>query len=83
MNIMVDACRKSFATEGVTLSGFRKDEDCKPIGLWRIPFDGCRRCKARGANLSGKRTKFFPEFKGEVFVFLQVAQGVQSAFYFL
>ena len=23
MNIMVDACRKSFATEGVTLSGFR------------------------------------------------------------
>ena len=29
----------AFAAEGVTLSGVRKDEDCKPTGLWRIPFN--------------------------------------------
>lgn len=27
------------ATEGVTLSGIRKDEDCKLIELWRNSFD--------------------------------------------
>lgn len=46
------------ATEGVKLSGVRKDKDCMPMELWRSSntlFE-CRRGKAK-ANLSGKRTK--------------------------
>lgn len=57
------------ATEGVKLSGVRKDKDCMPMELWRslnILFE-CRRGKAK-ANLSGKRTK---EFSVKIAVFLQ------------
>ena len=35
-----DAYRKlRFAAEGVTLSGVRRDEDCRPTELWRNPLN--------------------------------------------
>ena len=57
-------CRKygSTVTEGVTLSGVRKDEDCKWIRTLETPGNGGRRGKREGVNLSGKRTKFMLSF---------------------
>lgn len=62
------------STEGVTLSGVCKDEDCKLIALWRnlIKFK-CRRGKgASRINLSGKRTKSLNHllYKGIFYILL-------------
>ena len=50
-------------TEGVTLSGVRKDEDCERVGTLETPGQpGAEGASVQdgnpGVNLSGKRTKF-------------------------
>lgn len=50
----------NIATEGITLSGAAEAAGTargRNFGESRV--SGCRRCKARVANLSGKRTKYY------------------------
>ena len=47
--------KRGSAAEGVTLSGFRKDEDCKWIELWRIPIH--RVPKVQGGTAQSLRQK--------------------------
>ena len=75
-----------FAAEGVTLSGVRKDEDWMLTELWRHPFcAGAEGASVKHANLSGKRTKTIPFFKGGIIVFLTIAcfGADRQFFYFI
>ena len=51
-------------SEGVTLSGVRKDEDCKPTELWRIPFIWVPKVQSVYTLISqAKGQSHFPLFK--------------------
>ena len=65
-------CRK--AAKGVILSGFRKDEDCKPIELWRNPLVWVPKVQSVKTLISqAKGQRLRPFYRDLVCFFLQIA----------
>jgi len=55
LNICVtftEKCPRKRAAEGVTLSGVRKDGDCRPTELWRTPLNWVPKVQSAQALIS-------------------------------
>ena len=63
-----EACRKMrYAAEGVTLSGVRKDKDCKPTELWRNPLSWVPKVQSVHTLISQAKGQSFLPLTGEIF----------------
>jgi len=69
------------ATEGVTLSGVRKDRDCKLTELWRNPFGWVPKVQGACALISQAKGQSY--FSYSLFIFGRIAFMRNSSILFL
>ena len=79
---LVDACRRMrHAAEGVTLSGVRKDEDCKRTELWRNPLSWGPKVQSAYALISQAKGQSVSSFLGGIFLLWETVPP-HGLFYF-